>query len=700
MGNSPVIKTFDTKLDHLLGGGIPMQSFNILAGEPGAGKSIFAHHLLYHYLQTHNEGKVLYLTTLSEPPAKVIRYMQRFTFFDPELFQTRFILDDIGTVIRNEDIEDISTYIVNKVQQIKPNILVVDSFKAIRDLSVSTEVFRRFVYQFAVQLFSQQCTTFLIGEYSEAQEHEGAEFAVADGILTFSTWEQNGEFQRTLQVKKLRGQNPLRSRIPFGISEHGITIQHIQTGHEVLAPEESTERIRTGIKGLDVLLRGGFFPGQAVLISGVSGTGKTTLALQIISQVVQSGDKALYYSFEEPVDDLMKMANRFGWNLQSSIESDQLIIRHILQSDIRVDQNFLEIEQDLKSAKPRWVVIDSLSIFLHRIDNLALYREKMYLMKHLLYAARAVGLIISDIPANDTAQLSRMGVEETVADGTIVLTTTMEDFKRRRYLEVYKQRQTDHIKGRHRMLIQDSGIDVYFAASPQEEENTKTNKTLIFQPVKTVLTDAVRYDSSWLVRGEPGMGKSSLAIQFTAEGLKDNESVLFISADAPVRDTKWRLQKTGVDVDKVIKSNHLRILDAYNSQDPRLDITDPFVFIYYLYNISTELTLPLRIVFDSITPLQVSHSPQRFMQIIQEKNRLLRRQNVTILDTYLYSRQSAENELTLLNGYDVVIDLFAIGEKTGTQSRLLQIAKSRGVEADATPQPYHINPNDGIILDA
>src|SRR5688572_1676768 len=84
----------NAEADYILGGGFPVNSINIIMGHPGSGKTIFAEKLIFHNA---SEGRpILYLTTLSEPLAKVVRYLQEFSFFDEEKLGTQVIYQDIG----------------------------------------------------------------------------------------------------------------------------------------------------------------------------------------------------------------------------------------------------------------------------------------------------------------------------------------------------------------------------------------------------------------------------------------------------------------------------------------------------------------------------------------------------------------------------------------------------------------------------
>src|SRR5690242_13356519 len=87
--------TGNPQLDYILGGGIPENSINIVMGEPGSGKTTLAEAFIF---ANGGDAKrpVLYLTTLSEPLDKVIRYLQQFDFFDVEKMGREVQYDALG----------------------------------------------------------------------------------------------------------------------------------------------------------------------------------------------------------------------------------------------------------------------------------------------------------------------------------------------------------------------------------------------------------------------------------------------------------------------------------------------------------------------------------------------------------------------------------------------------------------------------
>ena len=86
-------------------------------------------------------------------------------------------------------------------------------------------------------------------------------------------------------------------------------------------------------------------------------------------------------------------------------------------------------------------------------------REKIYHLATIIQNLKAVGLFVTDIPSG-SRRMSRFNVEETVVDGVLLLTFEKIAQERKRYLEVYKMRNTAHLDGSHQMLIQQGGISL------------------------------------------------------------------------------------------------------------------------------------------------------------------------------------------------------------------------------------------------
>jgi circadian clock protein KaiC len=107
------LSTGSAALDRILGGGLPARSLTLVAGEPGAGTTLFALQMLFHLARQGVRG--LYFTTLSEPSLQLIQYMQQFDFVDPDAIGKQLSMVDLGSSVRGRSGEDALKAILERV---------------------------------------------------------------------------------------------------------------------------------------------------------------------------------------------------------------------------------------------------------------------------------------------------------------------------------------------------------------------------------------------------------------------------------------------------------------------------------------------------------------------------------------------------------------------------------------------------------
>ncbi|MEO8183818.1 MAG: ATPase domain-containing protein [Deltaproteobacteria bacterium] len=531
----PRVSTGIINLDALLEGGLPKSSVSVVSGPPGSGKTILTQQICFHNASAKN--RVLCLGTLSEPTAKTLRHLQPFTFFDPKKIGESIQFVDLGVLLQNQGLEGASALVMQHVKRLKPALVVIDSFKVFDDLAKSQGELRKFVYEIAVQLMAWEATTLLLGEYGALDYTSKSLFAIVDGLILLSQQDSLGEHQRYLQIIKMRGTDHSRDEHPFLITPSGLQVfaPRAVTRLEHMRPA-SISRCVTHITKLDEILGTGIPWGSSLLIGGVAGTGKTVLSLEFIYRGALAGEKGIIFSFEETEERLRAAAQGLGWDLDKEIDRGMVEVVFIPQPDILVETHLMMMGERIEAMRAKRVVIDSISVFLHKVTNPQLSREKVFHLCSLVQNAQAVGFFPTDIPYGSN-QVSRFGVEETVVDGVIILTSLEEGEERQRYVEVYKLRNTAHLKGRHNMLIEAGGVAIfprYGDAQPEGAPPALVVASRLSSGVPgldELLGGGFLKRSVTLVSGSAGIGKTLFGLQFILDGARRRERGLYVTLE-------------------------------------------------------------------------------------------------------------------------------------------------------------------------
>lgn len=445
------ITTGSERLDRLLNGGIPRYSVVFIAGLPGTGKTILSEQALF---ANGRRGRtVLYLSTISEPPIKVLRYLQGMTFFDPSLFGTKVMYGDLGGPLRKEGPAGLMTRLDQLVRDHRPEVVVIDSFKALREAIPDPFAFREFTSDLAVHLSAWEVTTLLLGEYSAQDVREGPEFAVADGIIYLYGTEEVEKQKRYLRLMKMRGTPYYAGEHFFTIGPDGITVYPRMATEAVGEYAFPGTRLGSAIEGLSAMLDGGIFASTATLISGPTGTGKTLVALSFLVEPARSGQPGLLVTFEESANQVIRNLAPFGWELDRLIQHKLLDIFHVSPSELNVDRHAFDIQERADKLGAKVVVIDSISAFEAAVPDLARYQS--YLWAITDYFKRQGITIILTAEAHgpfEGLEISARNVSF-LADNIIFLRYVESGAEVERVIGVLKTRGSGHDRALRELVI-------------------------------------------------------------------------------------------------------------------------------------------------------------------------------------------------------------------------------------------------------
>lgn len=452
-------------LDAVMGGGIPEYSFNLIAGEPGAGKTTLAHQVLF--ANATRECPALYFTILGEPAVKMLRYQQQYSFFDVGEVDGAIRFVNLSDEVQERGLEGVLQRIIVEVEASSPGLVVVDSFRtAIRAGSQGTadeRDLRSFVQQLAMHLTSWQVTSFLVGEYMPTERESDPVFTIADSILWLSQEADRNSVVRKLQVVKVRGQGNMPGLHTFKITNDGLRV-FPRISLPVREEDRATPRGRasTGIAAVDEMMGGGIPRGDSVLVTGPSGSGKSVLATQFIAEGATRGEPGVLVVFEEHPKEYVHRAQGLGLPLRKMIEEGMLEVMYLRPLDLSPDETLFEIREAAERVGAKRVVIDSMSGFemalapTFRTD----FRESLY---RLVGALTGVGITVLTTMEimQDSAELRfTPNVVSFLADVLVLLRYCESDGRIKKVMTVVKMRGSQHSKAFREYEITKHGFEV------------------------------------------------------------------------------------------------------------------------------------------------------------------------------------------------------------------------------------------------
>ena len=217
---------------------------------------------------------------------------------------------------------------------------------------------------------------------------------------------------------------------------------------------KQTERVATGIAGLDEMLSGGFLQGSAILLRGAPGVGKTTLALQFLLHGARSGEAGLMISFEEFPQSLHRDAEALGWNLKE-LEEKELLHLHFTSPQVLLESlkspasalSRLLLEGDI-----RRVVLDSVTHFTRLTNDSVELRGIFNTLINALKREQVTTLLVGEEGRFDNQRFQH-GKLSYIADAIVLLRYVEIDSAMQRAVVVIKMRGSDHVKDIRRYEI-------------------------------------------------------------------------------------------------------------------------------------------------------------------------------------------------------------------------------------------------------
>ena len=433
------------RLDAVLGGGLLANSINVVMGLPGSGKTIVAQQYLFE--NASEDRPAVYLSTVSEPLEKILRYGQTLSFFDASAIGTRVFYEDLGASLNHQDaLTETLGRVIDVLRERRPGLLVIDSFKALHPFASDATAFRRFLQDLAGSLSAYPATSLWVGEYGPGEIEVEPEFAVADGIISLAAEPTADRDTRVLQVLKLRGSGFLSGKHGYRLSADGIHVFPRLADPVDQAPYTlETERVSAGIPALDEALDSGLWPGGSTLVAGPSGSGKTLIGLHYIFKGAEMGRPGLIAGFQENPTQLERIVNGFGW----SLGRDDVHVMYRSPVDMYPEELGI-----------RRILIDSLGDLRATATDEIRFREYVYsLLQRTAHAGVGVFMTQEVAELFGVTRLSEYGISH-LSDNVILLQFLRGESRIKRALTVLKTRASSHDPRILEFEITSNGIEL------------------------------------------------------------------------------------------------------------------------------------------------------------------------------------------------------------------------------------------------
>lgn len=447
------IRSGNRHLDAVLGGGLPANALNMIIGLPGSGKTILAEQFMFQNASSERPG--LYLSTVSEPLDKILRYGQRLDFFDTQAIGKSVFFEDLGTRLNDGGLEEVLHRTRALITERRPGVVVIDSFKALSDYAASAEALRRFLHELAGILTALPAATFWVGEFAAGEMATSPAFAIADSIISLTTRSEAERAIRHLQVLKLRGTGFMSGEHAYRIAADGL---HVFPRLAETLPDRpyelQPERISSGIPAIDQMLADGYRSGTSTMVAGPSGSGKTLMGLQFMFNGAEKGESGVVATLQENATQLERIAQGFGWSLLS--ESVELMYRAPV--DLYLDEWVYDLLEVIERTAARRVFIDTLGDLRRAAVDELRFREYLYSLLQRC-AKNQISLMMSlETPGPFGVSYISAGDISHLSDNVILLQFVPRDAQLKRTVMVVKTRASRHDPDIREFRITPEGI--------------------------------------------------------------------------------------------------------------------------------------------------------------------------------------------------------------------------------------------------
>jgi circadian clock protein KaiC len=361
--------------DELTLGGLPRGRPTLVCGSAGCGKTLFASTFLINGARNEDEPGIF--VTFEERPVDIVDNVASLGFGLGDLIARKKIhIEHIA--INPADLAEVGDYDLEAlflrldlaVEEIGAKRIVLDTIESLFSAFQNPAILRAEIRRLFDWLKEKELTAVITGERGDGSlTRQGLEEYVSDCVILLDHRVHNQVSTRRLRIVKYRGTAHGTNEYPFLIGEDGFSVLPVSSlglGHQV-----HEDRISSGIPDLDAMLSGGgFHRGSSILLSGVAGSGKSSIAAAFVDAACKRGERALYFSFEESEQQTVRNMRSIGIDLQPHIDAGLLKCIAARPTFYSLEMHLAIMLREAQLFKPSLVGLDPISAFMDWGDQL------------------------------------------------------------------------------------------------------------------------------------------------------------------------------------------------------------------------------------------------------------------------------------------------------------------------------------------
>src|ERR1700682_3853112 len=402
-------------LDEITGGGLPRGRPTLISGGAGSGKTLFGVEFLVRGATQYGEPGVF--MSFEETLPDLAKNAASLGFDQKRLVAQKKLFLDHVYISRTEiaetgeyDLDGLFIRIANAVQKVGAKRIVLDTIEALFAELPNPGILRAEIRRLFGWLKQKGLTTVITAERDRPDKltRHGIEEFVSDCVIVLDHRIREEISTRRLRVVKYRGPTHGTQEYPFLIDEHGISVLPISSlGLDHAAP---AARVSTGIDRLDGMMGGkGFHRGSSILLSGTSGTGKTSVSAHFVDAACRRGERCLYFAFEESPRQVIRNMRSIGIDLEPWVAKGLLLFQAARPTYGGIEQHLLVTHQCVTSFKPSVVVVDPITNLL-MVSTLGEVRSMLTRMVDFLKTQQITAIFTSLTAGSGTLEASEADV--------------------------------------------------------------------------------------------------------------------------------------------------------------------------------------------------------------------------------------------------------------------------------------------------